>query len=1312
VEALEARRLLCGLPHELLGSAPAFDWTIEQREAERLESRGGPEATSIVWSNRGHPSDGFDLNFGASAAAGRAVVDAVFDLWEGIITDWNRSDGTTTLQINLAIANSNGFGGGAHPDPIVPNDGKPRTGVISLGRGNNSSNPNDSNGWFFDPTPFDNSEFLGNIVNAYAGTDSAGVGSDMFSVISAELAHVMGLISDMHNLGGFYQGYQVENWSTNTGIADNAEGGGVGTFYVFDGPTIDHLMTSFDSGAGSWGNVVHTAGGTGNINFAGRNWIGSEDGGNAIGASNERTLPSYVVANILKDAYGYTVNNGKLNTFYTVLDETTNVLTIRGGAGASADVINIGRIDANRFQVEVDIGNDVPGTGPFPGAGNLGAFIAEFNIADVSTILVQPGDGADALNVFSLPAGVGLTAQMGAGADQVVVGFGLGNFDSQILSNINLTGGAGTDTLQITDVNDVGNDTYQFFNGRFSKTSVTPFVSYSDIESIDLTCNGFNNTVHVDQLLAPTTNLLVNGMGGDDTINVGGGNFASNLPPLTTVTFVGGSGSDRANLNDGISSGPGTYTMTTGRISKSFTGSAVVYSETEHAALSASSAGDTIYLTNALAPLETVTMDAGGGDDHVLVGDGDVENDIFAGVSLSGGSSGMDELHLIDVTAPAGRIWHFNLMSCFTGSGSPINYDAAVEKITLNGGNEADSVRIWNLGPQAALQVNGNGGNDTFNLGPDFVVADILGRVTLSGDAGSDTIGAVDRNNTNGTPISNVIDPTTLAIAGMPHAIDYSGVEQFFFIGHDGHSTTHVRALPPEMTTVGIEGFGGNDDVRLGAPVLAALGNVTITVQDSGTAFTDRLFVDDTGGAINNTWTITNTTIDRTNFGLLNYAGFEQLSVIGGTARDEFNLSTASGSIPMTIEGGASEDTFNVDLTGHGAAGSGSVSLVGGADTDRVLVRDDNPAVELRRINASFFDRLSAPAHAYATIESLTWNGGAATEFFAVESTSSQCPVVINGGDGDETVLVGGFFVPQNLDGVQGPLTFNGQGGSDYMALMDQLSGSAHQYTVTDATIDRSGAARVTYGTLESLRIGPGNQADTIDVIATAPGVPLNIDPSTGGGDIVNVNLDGFGAAHVVFVFSNSVTLGALSIGNGGGALVLPNGSRVLRTGGLDIAPGGRLDLTDNAMIVDYAPGGPSPLPAIAARLTSGYNGGAWNGFGIMSSSASGTPQRALGYAESSALFSTFPATFAGQQVDDSAVLVRYTRYGDANLDQTVNLADFNRLASNFASGTLWSQGNFNFDATVNLGDFNALASNFGQSAAPSDEEFVGAHIE
>jgi hypothetical protein len=118
--------------------------------------------------------------------------------------------------------------------------------------------------------------------------------------------------------------------------------------------------------------------------------------------------------------------------------------------------------------------------------------------------------------------------------------------------------------------------------------------------------------------------------------------------------------------------------------------------------------------------------------------------------------------------------------------------------------------------------------------------------------------------------------------------------------------------------------------------------------------------------------------------------------------------------------------------------------------------------------------------------------------------------------------------------------------------------------------------------------------------------------------------------------------------------------------------------------------------------IKTGYASAAWTGPGITSSSAASvaanianTHKTAIGFAEAS----TFGiGTFAGQAVDTSAVLLRYTVVGDANIDGTVDTSDFNVLAANFnMTNALWQQGDFNFDGVVNALDFNNLSNNFGQ---------------
>src|SRR5262249_39678621 len=117
------------------------------------------------------------------------------------------------------------------------------------------------------------------------------------------------------------------------------------------------------------------------------------------------------------------------------------------------------------------------------------------------------------------------------------------------------------------------------------------------------------------------------------------------------------------------------------------------------------------------------------------------------------------------------------------------------------------------------------------------------------------------------------------------------------------------------------------------------------------------------------------------------------------------------------------------------------------------------------------------------------------------------------------------------------------------------------------------------------------------------------------------------------------------------------------------------------------------------AMLVSGWASGAWNGTGIMSSTAAagGSPAKTLGLAEASGIGVT---TFAGEPVDSTALLIRQTIYGDANLDGLVNLSDLYLLASNWQqSGAYWWQGDFNFDGTVNATDLGTLALNWQQGS-------------
>jgi hypothetical protein len=173
---------------------------------------------------------------------------------------------------------------------------------------------------------------------------------------------------------------------------------------------------------------------------------------------------------------------------------------------------------------------------------------------------------------------------------------------------------------------------------------------------------------------------------------------------------------------------------------------------------------------------------------------------------------------------------------------------------------------------------------------------------------------------------------------------------------------------------------------------------------------------------------------------------------------------------------------------------------------------------------------------------------------------------------------------------------------------------------------------------------------------------------------------------------------GLLTIGTGSttNKLQLAVGSGASSIGSLTINTGASLDITNNHLFINYGTGA-DPQPTILSYLKSGYNGGAWNGPGIDSSSAAANIHNALGFADSADQGN--PASLASGQIE-----VKYTLYGDANLDGTVNGDDFTILLGNLGKSVpSWDRGDFNYDGVVSGDDFTLLLSNLGKQVTGAD---------
>jgi hypothetical protein len=254
-------------------------------------------------------------------------------------------------------------------------------------------------------------------------------------------------------------------------------------------------------------------------------------------------------------------------------------------------------------------------------------------------------------------------------------------------------------------------------------------------------------------------------------------------------------------------------------------------------------------------------------------------------------------------------------------------------------------------------------------------------------------------------------------------------------------------------------------------------------------------------------------------------------------------------------------------------------------------------------------------------------------------------------------------------------------------------------------------------GTGETLSVGTGGIDSAGDGINTVdPNVVMGTDSSWAVGDENTLVLNGTfgggnntltkdGAGRLVIAGGQDPASGlALNVGAGtvqfapaAGPLVLSSLS-VADTGGV---PTARLDLASGQLIVDYHDAAASPLEDIKRWIAAGYNGMTWTGNGLTSSAAAVNPLiYGVGYAQNDRLFAPY-SSFAGQVVDSSCVLVKYTYAGDLNLDGRVDDNDVSILGLYYDGGAVnthyWNQGDlFGYDGRIDDNDVSILGLTYG----------------
>jgi autotransporter-associated beta strand protein len=327
------------------------------------------------------------------------------------------------------------------------------------------------------------------------------------------------------------------------------------------------------------------------------------------------------------------------------------------------------------------------------------------------------------------------------------------------------------------------------------------------------------------------------------------------------------------------------------------------------------------------------------------------------------------------------------------------------------------------------------------------------------------------------------------------------------------------------------------------------------------------------------------------------------------------------------------------------------------------------------------YDSATAPGSTYSTtiysvaVPTFTWNDSTAASGFADGTTWDI-------GDTNQYNWNNGIFADYYTDNIN--VVFNDTNNGNYAVTLNTtvhpnsvvVNNSAGNYTISGTgsiagtgSLTKSGSSMLTLSTVNTYSGGTTVSAGTL-----------------------------------VAAVHGALPDGSLAI-TGGKVLLAPNtGAQQLTS--LSISSGGLLDIANNHFILTYAAGTQTAADAsILNYLTSGRNGGAWNGTtGIVSSGSSGSgiaSGYSIGYADG--------ADHVVAGLSSGQIEVKYTLLGDANLDGLVSGDDFTILVGNLGKSGIfqWDKGNFLYNSLglITGDDFTVLVANLGKNATGGDVE-------
>jgi autotransporter-associated beta strand protein len=539
--------------------------------------------------------------------------------------------------------------------------------------------------------------------------------------------------------------------------------------------------------------------------------------------------------------------------------------------------------------------------------------------------------------------------------------------------------------------------------------------------------------------------------------------------------------------------------------------------------------------------------------------------------------------------------------------------------------------------------------------------------------------------------------------------------------GNSSNASLVVKEGSTNVTLTGSNNYLGSTTISTGTLILGSPAGVA---PNFGSALQGNVSIGAMGTLLlAGSDQIANNVLLTINGGTFNLAGFNEsvgsLTMDAGTIQQSSSgvgLAVASGLITVgtgsaIINGGlrsASPLTFNIS-TGNSASVYGPMGSYNAAGQALVL----NGGGTLYFSGASNLSSITVNNGILQVAEGGTLGGVNASLVIQSGGSLSLNNQTLTVGDltgsSNSAISLGtGVLTVSSIVGSSYPGTISGAG-----SFIKSGAGSL-SLTGTDLSTGGISVAQGTLTLAPSALISASSLSTSAQATLNISTALVSVPDLSSAGTINIMPLAGSGIQNRTF---GSVTLGtSQSTGNGqiNVSLASPHTNRTLLIvsgvtfGGTTGAWAGQIDLSNNDMIVHNG-----SLPMLTSLVASGYNGSSasWNGQGITSSAAAAdtTHLTALGvilndngngipiYNLSSNL-GLFDKTYNPSATD---VLIKYTYYGDANLDGQVDGSDYSLIDNGYLRQlTGWYNGDFNYDGVINGSDYTLIDNAYNTQGA------------